>query len=116
MSEIAVIASNASNRTGYRSFELGSFKFSRDEYFVYIEWPSANGSMTHYMSADVFLRAMMRDVAWQFFYNQINFDAVFGTNNLYGTVEMFAGSYNEAYKEAGVDLKESFETPASLFA
>ncbi|MCZ6860430.1 MAG: hydroxyquinol 1,2-dioxygenase [Alphaproteobacteria bacterium] len=114
MSEIAVIASNASNRTGYRSFELGSFKFSRDEYFVYIEWPSANGSMTHYMSADIFLRAMMRDVAWQFFYNQINFDAVFGTNNLYGTVEMFAGSYNEAYKDAGIDLKESFETPIIL--
>lgn len=111
MNEISVRASNPSNRTGYRSFELGSFKFSRDEYFVYIEWPSKNGPMTHYMSADVFLRAMMRDVAWAFFYYQVNFDAVFGTNNLYGKVEMFAGSYNEAYRSAGLDLKETFDTP-----
>ena len=111
MSQITVKASSPSNRTGYCSFELGSFKVSRDEYFVYIEWPSKSGKMTHYMSADAFLRAMMRDVAWGFFYYQVNFDAVFGTNNLYGKVEMFAGSYNEAYKGAGLDLKETFETP-----
>ncbi len=114
MSQIAVKSSEASNRTGYRSFELGSFKFSRDEYFVYVEWPSENGSMTHYMSADAFLRSMMREVAWEFFYFQINFDRVFGTNNLYGKVEMFAGSYNEAYTSAGRDLKETFDTPIIL--
>ena len=114
MTETAVKSSNASNLTGYRSFELGSFKFTRDEYFVCIEWPSKNGPMTHYMSADVFLRALMREVAWVFFYYQINFDTVFGTNNLYGKVEMFAGSFNETYKEAGINLTETFDTQIIL--
>lgn len=109
-----VKASDPSNVTGYRSFELGSFKFKRDEYFVNITWKTKDGEITHYMSADVFLRALMRDVAWNFFYYQINFDTVFGTNNLYGTVEMFAGSYNEAYRDAGLNLTETFETPEIL--
>ncbi|MCH8187957.1 MAG: hydroxyquinol 1,2-dioxygenase [Proteobacteria bacterium] len=109
-----VKASDPSNVTGYRSFELGSFKFKRDEYFVNITWKTKDGEITHYMSADVFLRALMRDVAWNFFYFQINFDTVFGTNNLYGTVEMFAGSYDEAYREAGLNLTETFETPEIL--
>ncbi len=108
---IAVKATNASNKTGYKSFELGSFKFRRDEYFVYIEWKSKKGPMTHYMSADAFLRAMMRDVAWGFFYYQVNFDHVFGTNNLYGRVEMFAGSFNETFRSQGLNLTETFDTP-----
>ena len=108
---IAVKATNASNRTGYKSFELGSFKFRRDEYFVYIEWKSKRGPMTHYMSADAFLRALMRDVAWGFFYYQVNFDHVFGTNNLYGQVEMFAGSFNETFRSQGLNLTETFDTP-----
>ena len=70
--------------------------------------------MTHYMSADAFLRAMMRDVAWGFFYYQVNFDTVFGTNNLYGKVEMFAGSFNESYKSAGINLTETFDTPVIM--
>jgi hypothetical protein len=67
--------------------------------------------MTHYISADAFLRAMMRDVAWGFFYYQVNFDHVFGTNNLYGKVEMFAGSFNETFRSQGLNLTETFETP-----
>ena len=59
---VAVKATNASNKTGYKSFELGSFKFRRDEYFVYIEWKSKKGPMTHYISADAFLRASATDV------------------------------------------------------
>jgi hypothetical protein len=100
-----------SNEIGYKSFKLGSFTFHRDEYFVYIEWPTKNGRMTHYISADAFLRAMMRDVAWGFFYYQVNFDHVFGTNNLYGKVEMFAGSFNETYTSQGLNLTETYETP-----
>lgn len=110
----SVKASDPSNTNGYRSFTLGSFHFERDEYFVYIRWPSKNGQMTHYMSADAFLRAMMRDVAWSFFYCQVNFDAVFGTTNLYGKIEMFAGSYNESYTEAGLNLTETFDTQEIL--
>ncbi|MBT3014415.1 MAG: hydroxyquinol 1,2-dioxygenase [Candidatus Thiodiazotropha sp. (ex Lucina aurantia)] len=113
MSSTNVKASAPNNETGYRSFELGSFKFSRDEYFIQIRWPApATGKiMTHVMSADAFLRAMMRDVAWGFFYSQVNFDAVFGTNNLYGRVEMYAGTFNPSYADQGLALLETFETP-----
>ena len=111
---MTVIATEPSARTGYRSFELGSFSFERDEYFAYISWPTHKGAMNHYISADSFLKALMRDVAWNFFYHQVNFDTVFGTNNLYGKVELFAGTYNEAFKNAGVDIKETFETSEVL--
>ena len=111
MSAPTVLASPPSNETGYRSFELGSFKFSRDEYFVYIRWTVKGQEMSHIVSADAFLRAMMRDVAWGFFYGRVNFDDVFGTTNLYGQVEMFAGTYNRDYKDNGLDLLETFDTP-----
>ena len=52
------------------------------------------------MPIDAFLRALMRDVAWGFFYGTVNFDNVFGTVNHYGTVEMFIGLFNEAYRAA----------------
>ena len=106
-----VKASPASNLTGYRSFSLGSFTFSRDEYFVRLTWPAKGQQMSHTMSADAFLRAMMRDVAWGFFYGWVNFDAVIGTRNLYGKVEMYAGRYLAAYHDRGLDLVEVFETP-----
>ena len=111
---MTVIATEPSTRTGYRSFELGNFSFVRDEYFTYISWPTHKGVITHYISADSFLKALMRDVAWNFFYHQVNFDTVFGTNNLYGKVELFAGAYNEAYKSAGLDIKETFESAEVL--
>ncbi|EKT4522645.1 hydroxyquinol 1,2-dioxygenase [Pseudomonas putida] len=113
MSATTVKASSPNNETGYRDFELGSFKFSRDEYFVYIRWPApATGkTITHVMSADNFQRAMMRDVAWGFFYGQVNFDGVFGTKNLYGQVQMYAGAYNPSFNTQGLDLTETFETP-----
>ena len=85
--------SNA-NEFGYRSFRLGGFNFHRDEYFVHIEWPGGG----HLMPADKFLRALIRDVAWNFFYGIINFDEVFGTTNHYGTVDIFAGLYNAGYR------------------
>lgn len=109
----AVISSEANTDTGYKAFELGNFKFTRDEYFTYVRWPAPSDGkiMTHVMSADAFLRAMMRDVAWGFFYAQVNFDAVFGTNNLYGKVEMYAGTFNPSYADANSALLETFETP-----
>lgn len=109
--EPAVKASAASNRTGYRSFQLGGFHFSRDEYFVHVSWEARGQQLTHTLSADAFLRALMRDVAWGFFYGWVNLDAVIGTRNLYGKVEMYAGRYNPAYHEKGLDRVETFETP-----
>lgn len=95
----------ADNVTGYKSFKAGKFSFRRDEYFAYIETP--NG--THTMSVDAFLRALMRDVAWGFFYGTVNFDPVFGTINYYGEVEMFYGTLNEAYVAEGRDYIERFK-------
>jgi hypothetical protein len=93
------------NAHGYRDFSLGEFHFSRDEYFVYVKWPTGS----HVMSADAFLRAMQRDVAWNFFYGIVNFDGVVGTVNHYGNVDLFAGRYNDAYRKAEMDHVENFQ-------
>jgi hypothetical protein len=95
------------NEQGYLSFVLGSVQFSRDEYFAYINWPTGR----HVMSADAFLRALQRDVAWDFFYGIVNFDGVVGTVNHYGTVDLFAGRYNDAYRKAELDHVERLGTP-----
>ena len=92
------------NSNGYRSFEAGSFIFKRDEYFARITWPSGS----HVIPIDYFLRALMRDVAWGFFYGTVNFDEVFGTTNHYGEVTMFAGLYNEAFTKVGREFSERF--------
>ncbi|WP_114968287.1 hydroxyquinol 1,2-dioxygenase [Rhodoferax ferrireducens] len=99
---------------GYRTFELGGFSFIRDEYFVTISWPVKTGRQSHTMSADAFLRALMRDIAWGFFYGVVNFDPVFGTRNLYGKVEFFGGRFNEHYHNAGRSYVEVFETPRAM--
>ena len=107
VSEIQVAQSEGTNAEGYHEFSLGEFTFRRDEFFVYIGWPTGN----HIMSADAFLRALQRDVAWDFFYGVVNFDGVFGTVNHYGTVDIFAGRYNESYRKAELDYSENVETP-----
>ncbi len=99
---------------GYRTFELGGFTFERDEYFVTITWPVEGGRQSHTMSADAFLRALMRDVAWGFFYGVVNFDRVFGTRNLYGKVEFFGGRLNEYYHGAGRSYVEVFDSPVAM--
>src|ERR1700682_5491386 len=50
-----VIASEP-NAHGYAEFTLGEFRFRRDEYFVYVKWPTGG----HVMSVDGFLRAIQR--------------------------------------------------------
>ena len=85
------------NEHGYRSFALGGFRFDRDEYFAHISWPGGS----HTIPLDKFLRALMRDVAWNFFYGTVNFDEVFGTTNHYGTVDVYAGLYNSGYRAQG---------------
>jgi len=92
------------NEHGYRSFRIGGFSFARDEHFVHIDWPTGS----HVMSAETFLKAVMRDVSWNFFYGIVNFDAVIGTMNHYGNVDLFAGRYNSAYRRAELDHQENF--------
>ena len=95
---------------GYLTFKIGSFQFERDEYFARITCPTG----THVVDVENFLRSMMRDVAWGFFYGWVNFDDVFGTVNHYGSVDVFMGSYNAAYQEAGTDFCERFESEALM--
>jgi hypothetical protein len=104
MTETAHVASEP-NQSGYRSFTVGGFTFSRDEYFATIEWPTGS----HQLAVDAFLRSVQRDVAWGFFYGIVNFDQVFGTMNHYGNVDMFAGRFNEAYRKAEIDYNENFD-------
>jgi hypothetical protein len=99
---------SAPNPQGYQEFTLGAFSFRRDEYFAYITWPTGS----HIMSVDAFLRALQRDVAWDFFYGTVNFDSVFGTLNHYGTVDVFAGRFNDAYRRAELDYTENVDTPS----
>jgi hypothetical protein len=101
------IGSIEPNQHGYRTFTLGSFGFSRDEYFTHVVWPKGR----HMLPVDAFLRALQRDIAWGFFYGTVNFDAVVGTVNHYGSVDLFAGRFNAHYRKAGVDHSERFTTP-----
>jgi len=102
--EPGVLETEILSKTGYKTFTIGGFKFARDEYFAHIFYPGNR----HIMQVEAFLRALMRDVAWGFFYGTVNFDAVFGTVNHYGSVDMFVGSYNEAYRNAHTDYQENF--------
>jgi hypothetical protein len=99
---------------GYRTFAVGGFTFERDEYFVTIRWPAQGRRLSHMMDADLFLKALMRDVAWGFFYGWVNFDRMFGTRNRYGRVEVFAGRYQPSYHDAGLSHVETFESQALL--
>ena len=107
MSERTEVQTTDPNDKGYRGFRLGEFAFARDEYFAFINWPTGS----HIMSVDAFLRALQRDLAWDFFYGIVNFDGVVGTVNHYGTVDLFAGRYNDAYRKAELDHLENLETP-----
>jgi Hydroquinone 1,2-dioxygenase large subunit N-terminal len=94
------------NRFGYHSFTLGKFKFERDEYFAHISWPTGS----HTLAVDAFLKALMRDIAWNFFYGVVNFDSVFGTTNHYGNVDVFAGLYNAGYRGQNRHYVENFKS------
>jgi hypothetical protein len=99
---------------GYKVFTLGKLQLQRDEYFVTVSWPAKGQLQSHTLSADAFLRALMRDVAWGFFYGTVNFDQVIGTRNLYGQVEFFCGRYNDAYHQNGLSYVEVFDTPVAM--
>lgn len=114
-----VIASQPDATLGYKDFQLGSFSFRRDEYFAHIGWKTRDGRpLSHTMDVGAFLRALMRDVAWGFFYGGVNFDDVIGTVNHYKSVDLQAGAFNATMKQAGVDLLENFPTEqiAATFA
>ncbi len=94
------------NEYGYRPFALGGFRFERDEYFAHLSWPGGS----HTMPVDAFLRALIRDISWNFFYGIVNFDHVFGTTNHYGNVDVFAGLYNGGYRSQRKEHVENFKS------
>ncbi len=115
MNTIAATTSNHATEPhpifGYQDFQLGSFSFSRDEYFAHISWKTKDGRpLSHSMDINRYLSALMRDVAWGFFYGGVNFDDVIGTVNHYSSVDLQAGHFNTTMKAAGVDLLENFPT------
>lgn len=91
---------------GYQTFAIGHFRFTRDEYFAHIIYPKG----THIMPVDAFLRCILRDVAWGFFYGTLHFDHVIGTINRYGTVDLFAGLMNDSYVNANRHYVETFDS------
>jgi hypothetical protein len=107
MTDKGSFAAGTPNEQGYKTFTIGGFTFARDEFFAHVTWPTGR----HVLSIDTFLRALQRDVAWDFFYGTVNFDTVFGTVNHYGNVDMFAGRYNDAYRKAELDHVENFDSP-----
>ena len=107
MTDTVDVQASGPNAEGFRTYRLGGFGFSRDEFFVYVNWPTGS----HTMSADIFLRALQRDVAWDFFYGTVNFDSVVATVNHYGTVDLCAGRFNESYRKAELDHVENFPSP-----
>lgn len=102
------------NEAGYLEFELGGFRFRRDEYFVHIEWSAAGKRLSHSLAAVHFLRALMRNVAWNFFYGCVDFDEVFGTRNLYGRVEFYAGRHHGAFRDQALDYSEVFDSVEAM--
>lgn len=99
-----VVPPQLRNKQGYQNFQIGQFRFERDEYFAQILYPGNR----HIVPIETFLRALARDVAWGFFYGTVSFDAIFGTINRYGTVEMFIGLHNAAYRSAHKEYVETF--------
>jgi hypothetical protein len=89
-------------RASYRKFTFGTFTFQ--QYLPVHAW---RGRAHHRWT---FLRAMVRDIGWGFFYGWIFFDDVFGTQNHYGTVGLFAGTYSKGHRDTKVDFLETFNT------
>jgi hypothetical protein len=98
--------SESTKDLGYQTFSAGGFRFERDEYFAHIFYPGGR----HLMHIEAFLRAVMRDVGWGFFYGTVNFDNVLGTLNHYGTVDLFIGMLNEAYRANNRHYVETFNS------
>jgi hypothetical protein len=108
LAEPTAYIEQAPQTLGYRVFQAGSFTFTRDEYFAHVRYPGGR----HVIAIDDFLRALMRDIAWGFFYGTVNFDNVFGTVNHYGSVDMFVGLFNDGYRANGRHHVETFESAA----
>src|SRR5205809_194137 len=91
------------NELGYKTFRLGQFTFERNAYFCVLHYPGGE----YHMPVGEFLRAVQRDIGWNFFYGLVKFDQVFGTFNFYDNgVDMFLGKYTDAWQMSGKAYSE----------
>jgi len=111
------------NELGYKTFRLGQFTFERNAYFCVIHYPGGEyhmpvGEFLRAVQRDIgwnffyvgeFLRAVQRDIGWNFFYGMVKFDQVFGSFNFYDKgVDLFLGKYNDAWQKSGKAYSEMF--------
>ena len=85
---------------GYRKFRSAASASTATRTSSTSRWPKGS----HTIEIDRFLRAMVRDIGWGFFYGWIFFDDIFGTQNHYGTVDIFAGTYSKGHQDQGPRL------------
>jgi|GEM_PF-6864411 len=99
------VSSKSASQVKFRSFQLGAFHFARDAYFAWIVWPQAVQPIEIGRFLDVLTRTLERQFSygWVFFDDT---DDTFGTVNLYGEVELFAGQ-SYACQRAGLAYTET---------
>ena len=98
-----LVEAQKANELGYKTFRLGGYTFERNAYFTVIHYPGGE----YHMPVGEFLRAVQRDIGWNFFYGMVKFDQVFGTFNHYDNgVDMFLGKYNDAWQKSGKAYSE----------
>jgi len=101
----ALVESGRANDLGYKTFRLGGYEFERNAYFTIIRYPGGE----YHIPVGEFMRAVQRDIGWNFFYGMVKFDEVFGTFNFYEKgVDMFLGKYNDAWQKSGKHYSEMF--------
>src|SRR2546428_1819117 len=99
----ALVESGRANDLGYKTFRLGGYEFERNAYFTIIRYPGGE----YHIPVGEFMRAVQRDIGWNFFYGMVKFDEVFGTFNFYEKgVDMFLGKYNDAWQKSGKPYSE----------
>src|SRR2546429_4667866 len=93
-----LVEAQKANELGYKSFRLGGYTFERNAYFTVIHYPGGE----YHMPVGEFLRAVQRDIGWNFFYGMVKVDQVFGACNFYDHgVGKFVGKGYRAWPEAG---------------
>src|SRR5713101_3955190 len=101
----ALVESGRANDLGYKTFRLGGYEFELNAYFTIVRYPGGE----YHIPVGEFMRAVQRDIGWNFFYGMVKFDEVFGTFNFYEKgVDMFLGKYNDAWQKSGKHYSEMF--------
>jgi hypothetical protein len=103
MSQVMLEEKNETSGVAYKEFTLGRVKFSRDEYYVHLEYPKGSYSI----GIEKFLRCTARNVQFRFFYGSILYDEIFAFETHYGDdVDIMIGCLHPAFVASGRDYRE----------